>query len=46
MIVFDYQRKKTFENVKKWIETIKLRAPVTEPTILVMGNKKDLVSQG
>lgn len=41
VIIFDYQDRSTFEGVRKWIREIKLRAPVQEPSILVLGNKVD-----
>lgn len=42
VIVFDYTRRETFENVRKWIEELKLKATVQEPTIVVLGTKKDM----
>ena len=41
VIVFDYMQKQTFENVRRWIDCIKLRATVNDPTIVILGNKYD-----
>jgi small GTP-binding protein len=42
VIVFDYTRRDSFENVLRWIQTIKDRATVADPTIIVLGNKVDI----
>lgn len=40
--IFDLGRKNTFESIRDWIDQIKLNCSVENPTILVLGNKKDL----
>lgn len=42
IVVFDYTIKQTFENIKKWLNELKKKSTVQEPTIVVLGNKKDL----
>ncbi len=42
VIVFDYTRRETFQNVTKWIEQLRLRATIEEPTIVLLGNKVDV----
>ena len=42
VIIFDYLNKETFSNVKKWIRELRMKATVEEPTIVVLGNKKDV----
>ena len=42
VIIFDYQVKETFSNVRKWIRDLKFKATVNDPSILVIGNKKDI----
>ena len=44
--MFDYQNKETFTNVRKWIDIIKTRATINFPSIVVLGNKKDLAGAG
>jgi small GTP-binding protein len=45
VIVFDYTRRETFENVKNWIKILKEKATVEDPTILVLGNKIDILDK-
>lgn len=40
--MFDYSNPKSFESIPKWIEQISLNASVNSPTIMVLGNKRDL----
>ena len=42
VIVFDYTRSETFQNVTKWIKQLRDRATITDPTIVVLGNKVDI----
>ena len=42
MCVFDLSKKSSFENLQNWIVKIKDAATVKSPTILVLGNKRDL----
>ncbi|CDW75642.1 ras-related protein rab11 [Stylonychia lemnae] len=40
--IFDFTKKQSFDNVFKWINQIRETASVPNPTILVLGNKRDL----
>ena len=42
MIVFDFTKRETFENVTKWLLQLRLHAIMEDPPILVLGNKRDL----
>ena len=42
VVVFDFSRKNTFENLEKWIAQIELHANVSPRSIIVLGNKKDM----
>lgn len=42
VIVFDYTKRETFENVPRWIKVLKERATITDPTIVILGNKIDI----
>ncbi len=39
VIVYDCNRRETFENVREWIKILKLRCTIEEPTIVIIGNK-------
>ncbi|CDW84056.1 ras-related protein rab-5a isoform 2 [Stylonychia lemnae] len=40
--VFDFSNKESFENINKWVQQIKLNATIENPTIMVLGNKRDI----
>ena len=40
--VFDFSQKSSFQNLSNWIVQIKQQTTVENPTILVLGNKRDL----
>ena len=40
--MFDYTRRETFKNVTKWIDQLRNRSTVAEPTIVILGNKIDV----
>lgn len=42
VVIFDYQNKESFENIRSWITVIKTKAKVEAPTIVVLGNKCDI----
>lgn len=42
MIVFDYTRRATFDNLSKWIMQLRMHASMDEPPVIVIGNKRDL----
>jgi Ras-related protein Rab-1A len=42
VIVFDYTRRETFKNVTKWIDQLRNRSTIAEPTIVILGNKIDI----
>ena len=46
ILVFDYSRRETFENVKSWIQTIRARSTLIDPTIVILGNKYENVGLG
>lgn len=45
VIVFDFTRRETFENIAKWTQLLRVHATMEEPPILVLGNKKDMESE-
>ncbi len=45
IIVFDYTKYETFENVKEWMAKLRLRCTVQQPTIVILGNKYDLADK-
>jgi GTPase SAR1 family protein len=42
MVIFDFQNKETFENIRSWLSVIKTKAKIESPTIVILGNKCDV----
>ena len=45
LIVYDTTRRETFENVRVWAEQYSQSNPSSRQSVLILGNKKDLVDQ-
>lgn len=45
MLVFDFTRRETFDNLAKWLLQLRLHATMEDPPILILGNKRDLEGQ-
>eukprot|EP00347_Sterkiella_histriomuscorum_P004428 403360496 len=40
--IFDQSKKSSCENIAKWVQQIRVNASIENPTIMVLGNKRDL----
>eukprot|EP00755_Sulcionema_specki_P038742 Sspe_Gene.111460::Locus_93545_Transcript_1_1_Confidence_1.000_Length_810::g.111460::m.111460 len=45
LLVYDVTKRETFENVKRWLEDVRVLAG-KETVVMVVGNKKDLADEG
>jgi len=42
VIIFDFTRKETFENIRVWLNQLQVHSSMENPPILIMGNKRDI----